>query len=118
MSLDIISINNLEFSASIGIHDHEKRNRQPIIVTLHLGVSPLSLPITLDQSIDYAEVKGYLEKCVADTHFDLIEELNLTIVNDLFSVYPQLKHVDIETQKPQALPGALSASVRMFRERT
>ena len=76
-----IYINNLTLTASIGVYEEEKNNKQKIIVNLEILLTNHSEPQNdnLKETQDYSQFR----KCVVDTvesqHFDLLEILTKKI---------------------------------------
>ena len=76
-----IYINNLILTASIGVYEEEKKNKQKIIVNLEILLSNDTEPQNdnLKETQDYSQFR----KCVVDTvesqHFDLLEILTKKI---------------------------------------
>jgi len=76
-----IYINNLMLTASIGVYEEEKKNKQKIIVNLEILLSNDTEPQNdnLKETQDYSQFR----KCVVDTvesqHFDLLEILTKKI---------------------------------------
>ena len=72
-----IYINNLILTASIGVYEEEKKNKQTIIVNLEILLTNDTEPQNdnLKETQDYSQFR----KCVVDTvdsqHFDLLEIL-------------------------------------------
>ena len=72
-----ILINNLIIKASIGVYEHEKINKQKIIVNVELLLSNDSEPKqdNLESTQDYSEFRKCLIDIIQSQHFQLLEIL-------------------------------------------
>jgi len=72
-----ILINNLIIQASIGVYEHEKINKQKIIVNVELLLSNDSEPKqdNLESTQDYSEFRKCLIDIIQSQHFQLLEIL-------------------------------------------
>ena len=72
-----ILINNLIIQASIGVYEHEKINKQKIIVNVELLLSNDSEPKqdNLKSTQDYSEFRKCLIDIIQSQHFQLLEIL-------------------------------------------
>ncbi len=70
-----IFINNLILQASIGVYDHEKQNKQKVIVNLELLLKNDSEPETddLESTQDYSEFRKCIIEILQSQHFQLLE---------------------------------------------
>ena len=72
-----ILINNLIVQASIGVYEHEKQNKQKIIVNVELLLSNDSEPKhdDLESTQDYSQFRKCLIDIIQSQHFQLLEVL-------------------------------------------
>ena len=72
-----ILINNLIIQASIGVYEHEKINKQKIIVNVELLLSNDSEPEqdNLESTQDYSQFRKCLIEIIQSQHFQLLEIL-------------------------------------------
>ena len=72
-----ILINNLIIQATIGVYEHEKINKQKIIVNVELLLSNDSEPKhdNLESTQDYSEFRKCLIDIIQSQHFQLLEIL-------------------------------------------
>ena len=72
-----IFINNLIIQASVGVYEHEKKNKQKIIVNVELLLSNDSEPKydNLEATQDYSEFRKCLIEIIQNQHFQLLEVL-------------------------------------------
>ena len=72
-----ILINNLIIQASVGVYEHEKQNKQKIIVNVELLLSNDSEPKydNLEATQDYSQFRKCLIDIIQSQHFHLLEIL-------------------------------------------
>ena len=72
-----ILINNLAIKASVGVYEHEKQNKQKIIVNVELLLSNDSEPKqdNLESTQDYSQFRTCLVDIIQSQHFQLLEIL-------------------------------------------
>ena len=72
-----ILINNLIIQASVGVYEHEKQNKQKIIVNVELLLSNDSEPKldNLESTQDYSQFRTCLIDIIQSQHFQLLEIL-------------------------------------------
>tara|TARA_A200000113_G_scaffold50828_1_gene41815 strand:+ start:726 stop:1109 length:384 start_codon:yes stop_codon:yes gene_type:complete len=72
-----ILINNLVIQASVGVYEHEKLNKQKVIVNVELLLSNDSEPKqdNLKSTQDYSEFRKCLIDIIQSQHFQLLETL-------------------------------------------
>ena len=76
-----IFINNLILSASIGVYEKEKKNKQKIIVNLEILLTNNTEPQNdnLQETQDYSQFRKCVMDIVQSEHFDLLEILTKKI---------------------------------------
>ena len=72
-----IFIHNLELSASIGVYENEKKNKQKIIINLEILLTNNSEPKVddLKETQDYSQYRNEVKKIVESQHYELLEIL-------------------------------------------
>ena len=72
-----ILINNLIIQASVGVYEHEKQNKQKLIVNVELLLSNDSEPEqdNLESTQDYSQFRKCLIDIIQSQHFQLLEVL-------------------------------------------
>lgn len=75
--MDKVFIEALEVDCTIGVHDWERRIRQPIVLDLEIGFDcrKPAASDAIEDTVDYAEVIGMLRAIAAEGAFMLIESL-------------------------------------------
>ena len=76
-----IYINNLIVTASIGVYEEEKKNKQKIIVNLEILLTNNTEPQSdnLKETQDYSQFRKCVVDIVESQHFDLLEILTRKI---------------------------------------
>lgn len=75
--MDLIFLNNLEITTTIGVYPHEKKITQPLILDLELSVNLKQAGLTddLKYTVDYSKLTEWLINLCATKQFALIEAL-------------------------------------------
>ncbi|MCY4045800.1 MAG: dihydroneopterin aldolase [Cellvibrionales bacterium] len=115
---DSIFIRQLEVSAFVGVYDHEKAERQPIMVDLELGVdlSLAAISNDLNDTVDYAKVADTVVNVAQSQHYELIEHLAQHCFDALFDRF-QVEWISIRIAKPHAIKNAQVSGIQMLRHR-
>ena len=96
-----ILINNLIIQASVGVYEHEKQNKQKIIVNVELLLSNGSEPKldNLESTQDYSQFRKCIIDIVQSKHFQLLELLAEKIYSTLM-VNSYVIGVKVNISKP------------------
>ena len=80
-----ILINNLVIQASVGVYEHEKQNKQKIIVNVEILLSNDSEPKqdNLESTQDYSQFRRSIIDIIQSQHFQLLEVLVKKIYSSL-----------------------------------
>ena len=80
-----IFINNLILTASVGVYEKEKKNKQKIIVNLEILLTNNTEPLSdnLEETQDYSQFRKCVTDIVQSEHFDLLEILTKKIYVDI-----------------------------------
>ena len=114
--MDKVLIEGLEFEAKIGIHDWERRRRQPLRLDLALAFDnrrPAASDAIAD-TLDYQVVADRLLAFAADASFQLIEALAEECAQLLLREFA-VDWVQLTLRKPGALHNARAAAVAIER---
>ena len=89
--------------ASIGVYDTERKAKQKIIIEVELSMSPLTEPKrdSIEDTLDYNQIRETILAVVGEQHYDLQE----TLVRRSFDHLQQLDGVCsvlVRSAKPQA----------------
>lgn len=86
---------------SIGIHDHERRAPQRVLVSVEIELTDAAPPAAdrIDAVLDYDFLREEIAGLVQDRHFDLQETLCHEIL-ELIVQRPEVARVRLSTRKP------------------
>jgi len=111
----IIRIKNLETSALIGIHDHEKVERQPLFIDLeiHYGFDLEDLESGEGRIIDYTRVEQMVKDLVEGEHTDYLEVLAHAILILIGDEFEEVIEATVWLRKPKALKYSETVEVEL-----
>ncbi len=114
--MDKILIRGLKVDATIGIHEWERKSKQPVILDLDLSFDchQACQSDDISHALDYYTVSQKLTHMISLSQFELIEALAEKCCQMLLNNFP-IKKVKITLHKPEAIPNAKSAAVRLTR---
>src|ERR1700732_5072235 len=102
-----IFVKELEIPARIGIYDHEKAGKQPLIFDVEVGVIP-PVDDTIGSTVDYDKIVEALQRVVDRNHHSLLETMAKNICQELFREL-RVQSILIRIAKPMAIKRARSA---------
>ena len=118
-ALDIIFIDGFTGQTVIGIHDSELHRPQPLVIDLQAGV-PRARACDTDQigdTIDYGEVRGRLQRLLAEHGVQLLEALAEQIADILLHEF-RAHWVRVRVAKPHKFDDVQAVGVMIERRRT
>lgn len=95
-----ILINDLKTEAVIGCYDYERGQKQPLVINLELELGNWSYPDELIHTVSYDELCQLIRELTQASKFLLLESLAHYLVNELFTRYSQIKHINVKISKP------------------
>jgi dihydroneopterin aldolase len=105
-------VRGLRIEAEIGVHGHERRCRQILLVDVDLQIRPVRGPALTD-TLDYSVVLIEAETIAASGHIVLVETFADRLGRALL-YYPQVVRATVRVAKPAALtPAADVAGVEV-----
>lgn len=121
--MDVISIKNMHVPCFIGIHRHERHERQTLIidVDMHIEVLPVGFKTSLHHTVDYSKIYGELKFLLEAGQFRLLETAVQALCSYLLSPPPpdrpqaQIQAVTIKLSKPSALKSEAIPSLKVHR---
>lgn len=124
-NFDVISIHNMSVPCFIGIHRHERHERQTLLVDLDLYLKPAVTGgnTTLSSSIDYSRVYGEIRFLLEACHFRLLETAAQALCSYLLADSPAdrnqagVEAVRLQLRKPSALKSEAVPGLTILRER-
>lgn len=118
MARDRIFIEDLRVDCIVGIYPHERKQPQPLLVELELGLDTGEAAYTgrIAATCDYARVADEVATLLDFRRYKLLEMAAEELAAMLFGVHPMLDELRVRLNKPQALQGrARAAGVEIHR---
>jgi len=123
MNVDSIRIQRMHVQCYIGIHPHERHDRQTLLVDVELYLDPIpaSGDITLTHSVDYSKIYGELKFLIEAAQFRLLETASQALCAYLLAPptpdRPQapIRAVRLTLSKPSALGSEAVPSLTVYR---
>ncbi len=118
--MDKIGIDQLIIEASIGVYEHEKKNKQMVLVSLQLDCD-LSLAKYSDQlsdTIDYDQVVATVKKISHAKHYNLVEHFAFNVSKAVLLSQPLIHVCSIRLEKPTAIPSCKTCWIEMTLSRS
>ena len=113
-----VFVNRLAVEASIGIHPHERENKQTIWLTIDAGVlEDSATPEAIGDVVCYEDMCRIVTALASDGHIDLVETLAERIADRLMED-PRLVQIRVQIEKPQAIDQAASVGIAISRLRS
>ena len=102
----------------IGIHEHEKINKQKIIFNIVIDVSQNTLPDenNLSSVVDYEKITNKLKNLTKNKSYNFLESLAEDSFKEIFED-KRINSVKIKIEKPDAILNAKSVGVEVFKSR-
>jgi dihydroneopterin aldolase len=124
-SHDIISIHGMQVPCFIGIHRHERHERQTLLVDidLFLRTARAGDDASLSKSVDYSKVHGEVRFLLEACHFRLLETAAQALCAYLLAPAPadreqaQIEAVRLQLRKPSALKSEAVPGLTVLRRR-
>jgi 7,8-dihydroneopterin aldolase/epimerase/oxygenase len=113
-----VFVRDLNVDVNIGIHAHERRGRQRVIVNVDLSVTEAERPVRdkIGDVLCYEEVAAGIERIVAEGHINLVETLAERIAQMCLQD-DRVEAARVRIEKPDALEQARSVGVEIERAR-
>ena len=114
-----VLIKNFIINEIIGIHKHEKINKQKIIFNIFIDVNQNTLPKDSDLTsiVDYEKITNKLENLVKNKNYNFLESLAEDSFKEIFED-KRINSVKIKIEKPDAIENAKSVGVEVFKSRS
>lgn len=111
-------VEHLTLEIDIGVHRHEKRTTQPVVIDLELSIDAPSKEIddNPENVVRYDDIVVALKDRLAKGHINLIETL-ADLIFDLCFADERVHAATVRIGKPMALEDAISAAIEIRRER-
>jgi D-erythro-7,8-dihydroneopterin triphosphate epimerase len=116
MKHDKIYITDLLLNCIIGINDWERTQKQDVLINITL-YADLSRPCetdSIEDTIDYKEIKKQIIEMVVNSNFYLVEKLAASVAG-ICLANPLIKAANVRVDKPGALRYSKSVGVEIYR---
>jgi dihydroneopterin aldolase len=109
-----VEIRDLCLQGIVGVHDHERRQKQEIIVNISFNYDSSRAALTdeLKDAVDYQALKDRVVGLVESSQFVLLEKLANEILREVMSE-SRIDRATVSVEKPAALPPARSVSLKV-----
>jgi len=94
-----IELSNVELMLFIGVHQHERNDRQRLLVSVSVGVKDNEEGDDIKNTLDYDQLYRFLKKFEQLDHIDLQETVCRKILKYALEV-PGVLAVSVSTRKP------------------
>ena len=113
-----ILIKDFLINEIIGIHKHEKTNKQKIIFNIVIDVDENTLPNenVLASVVDYEKITKKLQILVKRKNYNFLESLAEDSFKEIFKD-KRINSVKIKIEKPEALKSAESVGIEVLKSR-
>ena len=114
--MDSILIEGLEVDAIIGVHEHERNNRQPVVIDLELSVdiTAAAQSDNLGDTVSYGDIARAVTALVEESRYQLVETLAERIATMVLADF-DVEGVRVKVAKPAAVPNARTVAVSIER---
>ena len=114
-----VLIKNFFINEIIGIHKHEKINKQKIIFNIAIDVNQNTIPNENDLSsiVDYEKITNNLKNLTKHKNYNFLESLAEDSFKEIFKD-KRINSVKIKIEKPEAIKSAMSVGVEVFKSRS
>jgi 7,8-dihydroneopterin aldolase/epimerase/oxygenase len=102
----------------IGIHKHEKINKQKIIFNIVIDINQDTVPneSSLSSVVDYEQITNKLKKIAKEKNYNFLESLAEDSFKEIFEDR-RINSVKIKIEKPDAISNAKSVGIEVFKSR-
>jgi len=113
-----VLIKDLLIYEIIGIHKHEKINKQKIIFNIVINVNQNALPNDNDLSsiVDYEKITNKLQNLTKNKNYNFLESLAEDSFKEIFED-KRIESVKIKIEKPGAIANVDSVGIEVFKSR-
>ncbi len=113
---DQVFINDLTLEMSAGIYDHEKENKQRVIINVTLDVQTNVNPQSIDDVVSYEHITNQIIALSEEKHYELLEEFAEHIAEKCLADR-KVKTANIKVEKPDIIPNTKSVGIQISRSR-
>ncbi|UCE30044.1 MAG: dihydroneopterin aldolase [Burkholderiales bacterium] len=112
-----LSLNGLAIDVSLGVFEHEKLGKRPVLVTVDAWLpSEYCTPThdRIDEVIDYGRLRDIAIDTLSESHIHLLESACDRIAGGVIAALP-VRCVRVAIEKPRAFDDVASVTVEIFR---
>jgi FolB domain-containing protein len=115
--LDKLFINALTVPCIIGVYAHERKRKQPVVITCELSVDTLKAGQTddINDTVSYHDIANIIYEGVSKSQFQLLEKLAQSVAA-LCLKNKKVKQVKVRIEKPKVLKRAHTAAIEIIRK--
>lgn len=115
---DRIFIRDLAIRCIVGIDEHERQEKQDVLVqiTMHVDLRQAGRTDALEDTIDYRALKKRILERAGQSQFHLVEALAQSIAEECLRDQ-RVDRVEVAVEKPGALRFARTVGVEIVRSR-
>lgn len=102
--MDRIIIRELELYAYHGVHEEEKIQGQRFVFDIACCLD-LSVPCKTDDvndTVSYSEIIKVVREAFTAEKYDLIEKAAMSVIDAIFSAFPEIDECEVLLKKPDA----------------
>ena len=112
-------LKGLRIDCVIGIYEHEREKRQPIVMDIELDYdfAAAAASDAIGDAVDYDRVAASVTELAERRGFQLIETMAEETAGMLLDRLPPVLAVRLEIRKPEAVPAAACSFARVERKR-
>ena len=112
-------LKSLQVACIVGVFDQERAQPQPVVIDIELDYdfAAAAGSDTVGDAVDYDRVAAEVTGLVQRRAFTLIETMAEDTATMLLEHMGQVRTIRLEIRKPQAVPAAACAFVRVERTR-
>lgn len=109
-----VFLREVEVICSIGLHDFERAEKQRVLIDVDVRLDPENEPTadTVNDTLDYDEVRHAVISIAEAQHYDLQETLARRIFDKISSLR-DVHGVAVTTQKPDVYPNCKTVAYRL-----
>ena len=113
-----VIVEGFELAGSVGVYEHERRARQPLVVSLNIWVADDydGQSDRLSDVYDYDIAINAIRDSVENGHINLLETLAERIAEACLAD-PRVLALDVRVEKPAVLPACRSVGIEIHRGR-
>ena len=111
-----VFVRDLKVNATVGVHDHEKKGPQPLLISIDLTVRELpgTVSVNLDRVVCYEDVVSNVQAICEEDHVNLIETLAERIAASCLKD-ARVHAVRVRVEKTQAFAECASVGIEIER---